>query len=134
MSLSDSPKDTELLGSKIDKLATFMLEKKELEIKLKETESMIATIQKDLIESMDTAQIGESVSSSGHKVVIAEETVPHVDPENWDQVYAFIHDNNYYHLLQKRLSVTAYREFLNMGKPVPGVLPYTTRKIKFKGA
>jgi hypothetical protein len=127
-----SVQNTELLGAKIDKLASYNVRKSEIEAELSNVEKMIASIQRDIIDSLDAEKTMESKSASGNKVEIQETTVPHV--EDWDQFYDFIHQNKYYHMLQKRPSTTGYREILTMGKTVPGVLPYTTRKLKFTGA
>jgi hypothetical protein len=123
---------SELLGAKIDKLAAYKARKAEIELDLKNVESMIEGIEEDIRDTLDAAGTMESKSSSGHKVEIVESTVPHV--EDWDQFYDFIHQNKYYHMLQKRPSTTGYRELITMGKQVPGVLPFTTRKITFTGA
>jgi hypothetical protein len=123
---------TELLGAKIDKLAGWKAKKAAIELELKNVEKMIESIEDDIRDSLDATNTMESKSASGNKVEIQESTVPHV--EDWDAFYDYIHQNKYYHMLQKRASVTGYRELLSMGKSVPGVLPYTTRKIKFTGA
>jgi hypothetical protein len=38
----------------------------------------------------------------------------------------------YFHLLQKRVSEPAYRELLEKGKKVPGVQPFTARKLNLR--
>jgi hypothetical protein len=131
MTVAESTK-SELLGAKIDKLAAYKAKKAEIELSLKEVDHMIDAIEDDIRDTLDAAGTMESKSSSGHKVEVVESTVPHV--EDWDQFYEFIHQNKYYHMLQKRPSTTGYRELITMGKQVPGVLPFTTRKIKFTGA
>ncbi len=46
----------------------------------------------------------------------------------------WILENNYLHFLERRAAVLAYREALNQGIPVPGVLPFSKRKIAFTEA
>lgn len=50
---------------------------------------------------------------------IRSTTVPAVD--DWDQVYAYITQNDRFDLLHKRISTTAWRELHDDGIEVPGI-------------
>ena len=54
------------------------------------------------------------------------------DVKEWDSFYAFIAKNKFFHLLQRRVSEPAYRELLDAGKKVPGVLPFTKKKLNVR--
>lgn len=117
------------ISTLINSLCDLKRSKKTLESELKSLETQILNVEKDLMTAMDAEGILESKSGIG-KVTIGESVYPHV--EQWDQFSQFILDNGYLHLLERRPAVLAYRELISMGKPVPGVLPYTKRKITFK--
>ena len=53
------------------------------------------------------------------QVSISPKTVPVVD--DWLQVYQFIGGHTAFHLLQKRLASTAWKEFIEAGEVIPGV-------------
>lgn len=120
---------TTKISTLITTLCDLKRSKKTLESELKSVETHIAGVEKDLLLAMDAEGIMESKSSVG-KVTVGESVYPHV--EQWDQFAQFILDNGYLHLLERRPAVLAYRELISMGKPVPGVLPYTKRKVTFK--
>lgn len=117
------------LSDLINSLCELKLSKKQLESDLKGVEKQISGVESDIMKAMDAEGILESKNHVG-KVVIGESVYPHV--EQWDLFNAFILENGYLHLLERRPAVLAYRELLQLGKPVPGVLPFTKRKLTFK--
>lgn len=117
------------LSSLIESLGTLKREKKAAESQVKEIDKKIEEVEKNLLLAMDAEGVIESKSAIG-KVTVADSVYPHV--EQWDAFYEFILENKYLHLLERRPAVLAYRELLNLGRPVPGVLPYTKRKVTFK--
>jgi hypothetical protein len=116
------------LSTLVESLGTLVQRKKALERQLKEITEGIALVESDIMHAMDDEGIQQSVSNH-MKVKINEATYPHV--ENWDQFYDFIYDNRYFHLLEKRPTVVAYRELLSLGKKVDGVVPFVKRKLSF---
>lgn len=120
---------TVTLSDLIDSLGELKLSKKRLEADLKGVEKGISGLELDIMKAMDAEGILESKNHVG-KVSIGESVYPHV--EQWDLFNAFILENGYLHLLERRPAVLAYRELLTLGKPVPGVLPFTKRKLTFK--
>jgi len=81
------------------------------------------------MDALDDQQITESRSEAG-KVTLGEAVYPQV--QDWDAFYQWILENQYMHFLEKRAAVLAYREALGQGIAVPGVLPFTKRKITFR--
>ena len=63
------------------------------------------------------------------KFKISESTVPQSGGDKWDLFYAYMAKNKYWHLLDKRLSVTGCRELWAMGKTIPGVEKFTKKKV-----
>ena len=118
------------LNDLISKLGDFRTEKKRLEYEAKEIGKHITSVEYEIMDMMDDQQIMESKNTSGQKVTLGDAVYPQV--HDWDEFHTWILANNYLHFLEKRPAVLAYREALGQGIPVPGVLPFTKRKITFK--
>lgn len=122
---------TTTISTLIDSLSELRASKKGLEGQLKDIEKDISAVEGDIIKAMDAEGVLETKSTVA-KVSISESVYPHV--EQWEQFAEFILENRYLHLLERRPAVLAYRELLSLGKPVPGVLPFTKRKLSYKEA
>lgn len=75
----------------------------------------------------------QGVSRSGvgpYSMSISETVVGNV--ENWDSVYEYILTNNAFHLLQRRLANAAYKEILDGGEAIEGIVPFTKRSLNFR--
>lgn len=118
------------LNDLISQLGDLRTEKKRCEFEAKEFGRAIAVQEKQIMDVMDDQQIVESKNTAGQKVVLGEAVYPQV--EDWDAFHEWILENHYMHFLEKRAAVLAYREALDRNIPVPGVLPFTKRKITFK--
>lgn len=117
------------LNSLITHLRDLRTEKKRLDYEANEIAKRIAAVEHEIIDAMDDQQIIESKSQAG-KVILGEAVYPQV--QDWDAFHNWILENHYLHFLERRAAVLAYREALGQGIAVPGVLPYTKRKITFK--
>lgn len=117
------------IGVKIDALHALREQKRLLEEQLKQKVEEIALAENDLIGDMDTQGVVRSTGSLA-TVSISSSVKPSV--EDWDAFYAFIHRNKYYHLLERRPSVTGCRELLETKGKVPGVVPFTQRKLNIR--
>lgn len=104
--------------------------KKSLNSQVKDIEKQITIVEKELMSAMDADGVTEAGNTSIGKVSLSESTYPQV--ESWDVFGEFILTNRYLHLLERRPAVLAYRELLTLGRIVPGVLPFTKRKLTFK--
>ena len=117
------------LSNLIESLSILKARKKELEGAVKGVDKEIVDVESLLFEAMDADGVIESKSPIA-KVTIATAQYPQV--EDWVRFGDYILDNRYLHLLERRPAVLAYRELLQLNRPVPGVLPFTKRKITFK--
>ena len=117
------------VGAKIDALHALREEKRQLEELLKAKAQEIDLVENDLIEQMDQQNITKSTGSKA-TVSISMSVKPSV--EDWDAFYAYIHKNKYYHLLERRPSVTGCRELFDTKGAVPGVVPFTQRKLNIR--
>lgn len=113
----------------IDQLAALRADKKRKEYEVKQLNQSIESVDKMIMDKLDDQGLLESKSATA-KVTITESVYPHV--EDWPQFHDWIMDNRYAHFLEKRAAVLAYREALSQAIPVPGVVPFTKRKLTFK--
>jgi hypothetical protein len=117
------------LGSAIDALWALREKKRKLETQVKEIEAAIADSETQVMELMDKEGV-EKTTGKKASVSITSNVVPQV--EDWDAFYAYIHRNKYYHLLERRPSVTGCRELFETKGKLPGVLPFTKRKLNLR--
>jgi hypothetical protein len=117
------------VGAKIDALHALREEKREIESKLSEKVSEIAALEGELMDQMDAQNITKSTGSQA-TVSISVSVKPAV--EDWDAFYAYIHRHKYYHLLERRPSVTGCRELFDTKGVIPGVTPFTQRKLNVR--
>lgn len=118
------------LNGLIAELGVLRETKKRFEFELSELKKRIDVQERCIMDAMDDQQITESKNAMGQKVTLSEAVYPSV--EDWDAFHKWILEQGYLHFLERRPAVLAYREALNNNIPVPGVLPYTKRKITFK--
>lgn len=117
------------VGVKIDALHALREEKRQLEELLKAKAQEIDLAENDLIEQMDQQNI---TKSTGSKATVSISTSVKPSVEDWDAFYAYIHKNKYYHLLERRPSVTGCRELFDHKGAIPGVVPFTQRKLNVR--
>lgn len=116
------------IGAKIDLRQALCEDKKEVEALLKSVVEQIDAVEVSLFEQMEK----EGTTNGGGKsatVSIVESVVPNV--KDWDKLYAFIHRMKYYHLLERRPSVTGCRELFETKGAIPGVEPFMKRRLNF---
>ena len=114
------------LHSLIGELGILRAKYKRLNFEVDEIKKRIASKEHEIMDAMDDQQITETKSEAG-KVTLGEAVYPQV--QDWDAFHSWILENGYMHFLEKRAAVLAYREALDRNIPVPGVLPFTKRKI-----
>lgn len=117
------------IGVKIDSLQKLREKKRKLEAGVKEVAEAMATLEKELMEQMDAEGVMKSTGKLA-SVSISESVKPSI--EDWDLFYGYIHRNKYYHLLERRPSVTGCRELFEKKGKIPGVVPFTQRTINMR--
>lgn len=120
---------TGTLGSTIDEAFALREEKRALEVKVKVIETKIATLNEILFERMDAEQTTKAQGTAA-SVSITSATVANVT--DWEALWPWIAKNKHFHMIQKRVSDPAARELWEMGKTIPGVEPFTARKINLR--
>lgn len=114
------------IGVKIDKLHALREDKRAREEEIKQLNEQMDLLENELIAQMDKEGVSKSTGVAA-SVAISISVKPSV--EDWDAFYAYIHRNKYYHLLERRPSVTGCRELLETKGKVPGIVPFTQRKL-----
>ena len=117
------------VGSTIDKLWAKREEKREAEAKVTVIAAEIAVIEESLMARMDTE---ETSKSQGKKASVSITSSIVATVEDWDAFHTFVAQIKYFHLLQKRVSDPAVRELWDAGKKVPGVQPFSKRKLNVR--
>ena len=117
------------IGVKIDQLHALREQKRALEEQIKQLSGQMDELENQLIDQMDKEGVTKSTGNSA-TVSITTSVKPSVD--DWDAFYAYIHRYKYYHLLERRPSVTGCRELLETKGKIPGVIPFTQRKLNIR--
>ena len=117
------------IGAKIDQLHNLREQKRRLEEQVKQLQAQMAELENDLIEDMDKQGVSKSTGALA-TVSISSNIRPSVD--DWDAFYAYIHRHKYYHLLERRPSVSGCNELLETKGKIPGVVPFTQRKLNLR--
>lgn len=110
------------LGQMVDKLNATREKKRSIQKQLDEAEAAYNALAEEIIAKMDS----EGVEKTTGKTASVSKSVS-IKPNvlDWDAFYAYIHRNKYYHLLERRPSVTGCRELFETKGKVPGVEAFT---------
>lgn len=108
------------LGTLIKDLAEAKAALKERQNAVKGAEEVVEKAKLAYLDALGAAGLTEARNNT-HSATRTEKILPHV--ESWDEFLSFIHDNKYYHLLQRRPSTTGCEELLAQGS-IPGVVPF----------
>jgi hypothetical protein len=116
-------------GSMIDKLHTLREERRLLEKKIEDINKEFSIIEGELMKQMRSEGL-ESAKGKFASVSLQDVVKPSV--EDWDKFYAYIAKHKYFHLLERRPSVTGCRELFETKGKIPGVLPITLQKVSLR--
>lgn len=117
------------IGEAIDVLYDLKQQKAELS-------KQIATIdeQYDIIEQDVLAQLQAQgmVTAKAHtaSATVSSSIVPNIT--DWEEFAQYIIDSRQVFLLERRPSVTVYRDLLNAGETIPGTEPFTKTKLALR--
>ncbi len=117
------------LGPMIDNLWQLREDKRKSEAATKLIEKDIEAAETELLERLDKEGMDKATGRLG-TISVGEALVGTI--EDWDAFTAFVAKTKNFQLVQRRISDVAYRELLGMGKPVPGIKPFTKRKLNLR--
>ena len=96
---------------------------------VKVIEKEIEADETELLERLDKEGMEKATGKLG-TISIGEAVTGNV--EDWDAFTTYLARSGNFQLIQKRISDPAYRELLGMGKPIPGLKPFTKRKLNLR--
>ena len=117
------------VGAVIDQLWGYREQKRKLEADVKEVEGKIKEIEDQLMERLGAEGLEKA---TGTKASVSVTSSQSADVQDWDAFYPYIAKNKFWHLLQRRVSDPAVRELWEQGKKVPGVVPFTKKRINLR--
>jgi hypothetical protein len=117
------------VGTAIDDLWKLREEKRKAELLVTEIEAKIEALQEVLMEELGKAGLDKATGKQA-SVSISSGVVANV--EDWTVFWAYVAKTKNFQLIQKRVSDTAYRELLDMGRTIPGVSPFTKRRLNLR--
>ena len=120
---------TPTIGSLIDKLHAV----REKRRKLVEQDKPLAKEEEELKELvLATLAANDTDKASSKKATASISYVTVANVKDWDAFYAFVKKTGYFHLFQRRVTDTACRELWEQGKQIPGLQPFTKRKLNIR--
>ncbi len=117
------------IGPLIDTIWSLRENKRALEAQVKTVEEQIAEHEELLITRMDQEGVDKSTGKKA-SVSVASETRFNV--KDFDAFWDFARKNNYGHLFERRPAKLACMEVLEKKGNVPGLEPYTKRKLNVR--
>lgn len=117
------------LGTLIDDIWALRESKRNLETQVKDIEASIAESEAALMERLDAEGVDKSTGKKA-SVSISKSVVATI--VDWDTFTAYVAKKKYFHLLQRRVSDTAARELFEQQGQVPGLEPFTKRKVNIR--
>lgn len=119
-------KKPKTVGAAIDDLWALREEKRAAEAVVKEVEVKIAAAESVVYEAMDAQGV---LKSTGSKATVSIGTTESFQIEDYDSLVKYIKKSGHFHLLQRRISVEAARELYESKGAVPGLQPFSKRKL-----
>lgn len=123
---TDPPATT---GGIIDSLWKHREKKRKLEAEIVEVEALIKTDEDKLMERLNSEGLDKA---TGTKASVSITSTVTASVEDWDAFWVYVIKNKYTHLLQRRVSDPAYRELLEHGKKVTGVVPFVKKRVNLR--
>lgn len=116
-------------GAAIDKLNTLRAEKRNLEILVKDIETQYAEVEEALMAKMESEGVDKATGKTA-SVSVTKSVNGNV--EDWTALEAYVHKTKFFHLFQRRLSDPGLREIWDSGKKIPGVVPFTKKRLNLR--
>lgn len=117
------------MGSLIDGIWALRERKRDLEAQTKKIEEEIAAKEEELIARMDQEGVDKSTGKQASVSVSATQQFNIVD---FDALAAYVKKTGYFHLFHRRITTDAARELFERHGKVPGLEPFTKRKLNVR--
>ena len=119
------------LESRVAALATLRAERDAIAASLKAADAAVEEAQTEVLNSLIDSGL-ESVRSGAATVSVKRTTVPTVT--DWVALDAYILKHKSLDMLQRRIAVGAWRERVEQGKDVPGVVAFERVDLNWRTA
>jgi hypothetical protein len=121
---------SEAIGTLADRLYQLQQDKGRITAQVRELDREIAEVEEELFKEMDR-QKTTVCRGQFATITLGENEVPQV--EDWPRFHAFLLKHKLMGLLQRRVSVEAWREEMERRKGgIPGVTSYTKRTLSVR--
>lgn len=117
------------MGSLIDDIWALREKKRELAASIEDIEKTIAEKEELLISRMDQEGVEKS---TGKKASVSVAVSQQFNIKDFDSLAAYVKKTGYFHLFQRRITVDAARELFEKHGQVPGLEPFTKRKLNVR--
>lgn len=117
------------LGSRIDSLNQLREEKRELEAKVTEIEEAYNKLADELMETLDAQGMAKATGKNA-TVSISSSTVGQIEDDA--AFFAYVKKTGHFHLFQRRLSDASVREILEQKGSIPGIKPFTKKRLNLR--
>jgi hypothetical protein len=117
------------LGSRIDSLCDLREQKRELEGELKVVEESYTKLADELMETLDAQGMAKATGKTA-TVSVSSSVVGQI--ENDAAFFAYVKKSGHFHLFQRRLSDAAVREILEQKGSIPGIKPFTKKRLNLR--
>lgn len=121
------------VGANIDAMWALREQKRKLEAEIKVVAEKLEVFEEGLMAKLEAEGMAKATGTAA-TVSISESIVATVEggDEGWKLFYAYIKKTGYFHLLHKRISDEPYRELLRAGKKIPGLQPFTKKRLNLR--
>lgn len=117
------------IGEMADQLQQLRKKKREIEAQLAVVEGEYAGIEDELLQQLDAQKTS---TCKGKLASVSISTTITANVTDWDALYAFIKKKGHFHLLHRRVTDAAYREFLEQGVKVPGTETFARKRLNVR--
>lgn len=117
------------IGTLTDKLHKLREIKRKHEAAIKDLSEEMAQLETQIIALLDAEGV---TKATGKTATVSVSEIMRPSVVNWDEFYAYIHRHKYYHLLERRPSVSGCQELFELKGQIPGVVPFTQRRLNLR--
>lgn len=117
------------IGGLIDQMSALREERRRLDAQSAELQKASDVLETQLIALMDAEG---TTKSTGHVASASIAETVEFNTQDWDSFMAYVAKTKQFHLVQRRVSAPSVRELFESKDKVPGLEPYTKRKISLR--
>lgn len=122
----------ETMGAIIAELVQIRDRKRELEAEIKDLNEKWDSLKARVLARMEEEGSNRISAKQGGIAILTESIVPQVVDR--DAASAYIQQENALHLLQFRINTGAFREMVEAGQEVPGIVPFLKKDISLRSS